>query len=417
MKIIVKENSVGSSYFFRKLEYIARKNFTELKECPACHAEFRDSELSNLYAESFPEQRLTLVGCAVCGHATYKQLPFESDLADFYTKGWDRNTNEQNPSKIKIRSNEKSKWSYASYLNDLKPIRSARILDFGCGRGEGLLYLQKQGYSNISGVEIGEIRAKIARNNLKCTIVTGTIEAAESLAKTHGKFDLILVNHVAEHLLFPRETIGRLINLLECDGQIAISVPYPFSESPVHLPLYFPHLHHYTPQSLQAIFSSFGQNAALWSGSKIQMAVVGSKNLLENKWFIPIVPQQNQKSHIVKLKAFLKRPYIGSAGECTLNYFHPWVSSIKDGGFKKINTMGVFLICARNWVLNKLESHREASYSGWRQLLRVANKVLNSNQTKRIAVGGDAIQISIEDDGSETLSFVMRGSDIMVLDK
>lgn len=417
MKIILKENSVGSSYFLRKLEYIALKNFTKLVECPACHAEFQDSELSNLYAESVPVQRLSLVGCAVCGHATYKQLPFESDLADFYTKGWDRNTNVQNPSKIKIRSNEQSKWSYASYLNDLKPIKTARILDFGCGRGEGLLYLQKQGYSNILGVEIGEIRAEIARNNLKCTIVTGTIEAAESLVKTQGKFDLILVNHVAEHLLFPRETIGRLINLLECDGQIAISVPYPYSESPVHLPLYFPHLHHFTPQSLQAIFSSFGLTASLWTGSKIQMAVVGSKNILENKLFIPIVPQQNQESHKLKLIAFLKRPYIGSTGECTLNYFHPWIFPIEDGGFKKINTMGVFLIGARNWVFNKLESHCEASYPRGRQLLRVINKILNSNLTKRVAVGRDAIQISIEDDASETLSFVIRGCDIMVLDK
>ena len=28
----------------------------------------------------------------------------------------------------------------------------------------------------------------------------------------------------------------------------------------------------------------------------------------------------------------MRKPYIGNAGECTLNYFHPWIYPVKEGG-------------------------------------------------------------------------------------
>lgn len=72
--------------------------------------------------------------------------------------------------------------------------RDARILDVGCGVGEGIGFLRGLGYLNVAGVDISEAM-------VNATAATGAeAYTLEQFASQDSGFDLILFSHVLEHI-------------------------------------------------------------------------------------------------------------------------------------------------------------------------------------------------------------------------
>lgn len=86
-----------------------------------------------------------------------------------------------------------------NYCRYLPQDRSAPILDIGCGTGEFLKYLISRGYSNVSGVDVSK---EMVEHCKKCGIsnVVRAEDTATYLYGNAGKFDLVTMNDVIEHM-------------------------------------------------------------------------------------------------------------------------------------------------------------------------------------------------------------------------
>ena len=94
---------------------------------------------------------------------------------------------------------------YGSYLPQDK---GASILDVGCGNGEFITYLRSKGFTNVAGIDAsGEMVDFCKANGI--TGVSRVTDTTGYLTGNAGKFDLVAMNDVIEHL--PKgDTIGIL---------------------------------------------------------------------------------------------------------------------------------------------------------------------------------------------------------------
>ncbi|MCK5163229.1 MAG: class I SAM-dependent methyltransferase [Desulfobacula sp.] len=115
-------------------------------------------------------------------------------------------------------------WSRIKpYLVDANKMQN--VLDVGCGSGYGLKYLKEQ----LPGIMIHGIEAspgcrEILTEKIGAVLLDSDVDGPW-LHKNKGRFDLIIMRHVVEHLLSPIETLSRLKTALTPGGMIYIAVP------------------------------------------------------------------------------------------------------------------------------------------------------------------------------------------------
>ena len=105
---------------------------------------------------------------------------------------------------------------WLSFLARPVPANGA-ILDVGCGSGATLLALRSCGFVSLRGID-PFIPKPLA-------YAGGVHVDKQRLEDTQGRFDLIIFNHVFEHLDNPTATLNHASRLLADDGQILIRIP------------------------------------------------------------------------------------------------------------------------------------------------------------------------------------------------
>ena len=98
---------------------------------------------------------------------------------------------------------------------------TGRILDLGCGSGLLLSELRAAGFSAIVGVEANDQAAAAGRRQ-GLDIRTGSLESA---AFPDNTFDLVIINHVLEHVPDPTGTLLEIGRLLSVGGLLIGEVP------------------------------------------------------------------------------------------------------------------------------------------------------------------------------------------------
>jgi SAM-dependent methyltransferase len=93
----------------------------------------------------------------------------------------------------------------------------APILDVGCGNGRDLLVLRDCGFRRLRGVDPFIEQSLSYRGEVR-------VEKGQ-LNEVHGKFALIMLNHVFEHLERPIEVLRQAAERLADKGQILLRVP------------------------------------------------------------------------------------------------------------------------------------------------------------------------------------------------
>lgn len=95
------------------------------------------------------------------------------------------------------------------------------LLDVGAGVGI-LLHVARQRGFITHGVEVSEWASAYARDERKLDVVTGTLEDA---AYPDTQFDVVVINHVLEHVPDPLEMLRNARRILKDDGVIVVGVP------------------------------------------------------------------------------------------------------------------------------------------------------------------------------------------------
>lgn len=101
---------------------------------------------------------------------------------------------------------------FRKFFLPLLPVhKEASILDIGCGYGEFLYFLQREGYSNTQGIDLiseqVEAGSALGVSNIQCK------DCREFLVETAQCFDFISAIDVLEHV--PKEQVLELLELVK----------------------------------------------------------------------------------------------------------------------------------------------------------------------------------------------------------
>jgi SAM-dependent methyltransferase len=106
-----------------------------------------------------------------------------------------------------------------AFVRSVRP-PPARLLDFGCGAGAFARWMSEHGY-DVVGLEPYSFGGEVTHGD-RLRFVRAPLEDARP---TLGKFDVITMWHVLEHVRNPVDLLRSLVGLLAPGGVVIVSVP------------------------------------------------------------------------------------------------------------------------------------------------------------------------------------------------
>jgi SAM-dependent methyltransferase len=201
--------------------------------CPICKSEASQEIIPEIsfelpVKEELPTQ-IRILYCPYCNFA-YNTFSSDSSVFDEYYK---RNTND-----FYSDCGFYQRYKYQrDLILSLAGDRPEKVLDFGAGNGRLVSEFKRIGIEAI-GIDVG----------------------TEINTYNAGKYDLIIVSHVLEHLIDPVLQIGFLSELLNEKGMIYVEVPNPanyYNHPSLEFLRYIDRLHinHFSPETMAKIAS------------------------------------------------------------------------------------------------------------------------------------------------------------------
>lgn len=207
-----------------------------MRSCPVCSSNSKhtlmtiDLKLPDQW--SYLPSQFTVTTCRDCGMVYHDSPAIQLDLDQYYLSKYYSSTDigfQQNPSRLN---------DVADYIANHVPHTSS-ILEIGCADGKLIKLLTERGFASV-GIDIGD-------------------EFPDQ------SFDLIIINHVLEHVIDAGDFLYDIESYLEPDGQFYIEVPdatqyYNHIEKPISF-LNFEHLNHFSITTLNHLMGRLGFHA------------------------------------------------------------------------------------------------------------------------------------------------------------
>lgn len=96
-----------------------------------------------------------------------------------------------------------------NYLKHLPKDKKIKILEIACGMGQFLYFLNKEGYKNISGIDLNKKNIEQCKKiGIKNVIKADMYNYISKLS--NNKFDVIIMNDIIEHI--PRERVIKYLS-------------------------------------------------------------------------------------------------------------------------------------------------------------------------------------------------------------
>jgi len=186
-----------------------------------------------------------------------------------------------------ISADDYSDYTLPAYLsNQLGHSKSIKILDFGCGFGQTLEALRKNGYADIEGVDIESSAIEHCRKlGFKCH--DGTKES-NFFEQNAGIYDYVIMGHVLEHL--PKsQMVTQLKNirsLLKSEGKLLLAVPNAQSHTAAYWRYEdFTHNYLFTSGSIYYVLASAGFERIIYLDIDCTAGLSGLKKYIR-KFFL-----------------------------------------------------------------------------------------------------------------------------------
>lgn len=188
--------------------------------------------------------------CTVCGLVQQTRLPSELDLSFYYAHTYRedyKGTVVPKPKHVLRSSNDAI--DRLRFLAEAG-VTSGKMLDIGSGGGE-FAYLAGRAGFEAYGLEPDEGYSDHAKRVFGGNFRCGFLGSAE------GRFDVITIFHVLEHLPDPLGAFAKLHSLLEPSGHLFVEVPWLEARDASPHNIYFrAHIYYFTVDTLTACASS-----------------------------------------------------------------------------------------------------------------------------------------------------------------
>ena len=190
----------------------------------------------------------------------------------------------------------------------LDTVPGNKILDYGCGTGDFLVYAKGKKLE-VFGVEPNPKALNISREKLGFEFITD-----KPIDELNQKFDIITMWHVMEHIPNLFEFLEELKSKLNPGGKIYIAVPNHLSFDAKFYKNYWAaydvprHLWHFSPNSMQKLFNSFG------------MKIEKQYPLWFDSYYVSLLSEKYKKNSLGFLRAIIIGTLSNLAGILSGNY-------------------------------------------------------------------------------------------------
>ncbi|HZM57110.1 MAG TPA: class I SAM-dependent methyltransferase [Acidimicrobiales bacterium] len=192
--------------------------------CPICGSErtrqYRDDVVDLEYFVQ-PPRAFRIQRCDQCSSEFLDPRPTESELPPFYPDDYHAyNENHGAIARLLVEARARSRARlYGKLIHD----PPGRIFDVGTGDCRHFDELRRFLDLECSGIEIQpEIAAKGRARGYD--VLEGTLETAD-LSGHLGRYDVVSMNHILEHVIYPSTMLERARDLLKPGGYVIGQVP------------------------------------------------------------------------------------------------------------------------------------------------------------------------------------------------
>lgn len=230
------------------------------QHCPLCGSHDIEKALATR-DHSISGEHFDLYDCHGCGLRFTQNIPGPEKIGSYY-----QSENYISHSDTKKGIINRLYHAAREYMlrNKQKLVQSLstqrRLLDVGCGTGYFMNHMRQQGYE-VLGVEVDEGARDFGIQHFGLDVRPPSELEAGTLP---GKFDIISMWHVLEHVYEPKLYLQRLHELLADDGVLMIAVPnyqsldgkkYAAHWAAYDVPR---HLWHFSPKTLTNLAQEMG---------------------------------------------------------------------------------------------------------------------------------------------------------------
>ena len=158
----------------------------------------------------------------------YKEKYFKNCPSYSYEKNEDELNLENLDSLIKLQSILEA-HNYSKYCPEIEPKERINLFEIGSGEGHFLNFFKSINLFNVCGIDFSTAQNKY--NFEKDIIFLSSDDPINKFIKDFSyKTDVLVLNHVFEHVPDPEQLLSNLKNVLKKDCLIMITVPNDFSK-------------------------------------------------------------------------------------------------------------------------------------------------------------------------------------------
>lgn len=221
----------------------------EYFNCPLCGK----NETEIIFTKGNLDRELINVICKNCSLVYINPRPTKEEYDNFHKEEFlkQKSITETGQIAPKLKKSELTiKRTIFDFLKEY--LRAGqKVLDIGCGYGTLLDIVKKETGADVYGLELGDLDVKAAKEFYGLDVFHGSLEEFAAKEENWGKFDIVAMHHVLEHLPRPLESLEQIKKLLKSGGLLYIGVPnimnikkrpdiffqiaHPFSYSPYSL--------------------------------------------------------------------------------------------------------------------------------------------------------------------------------------
>lgn len=196
----------------------------ETTRCAACGSSeilpFASAPADYEYAVT-PARHFVFPRCVACGSERLEPTPSEAELLSFYPPGYHAYNDDHGGVAtllVGIRARLRAR-AYAALVGG----RPGALYDVGAGDCRHFTELLRYHPFSCAGIEINPRMAEQGRAR-GFDVDTGTLERAD-LSRHLGRYDIVSMNHVLEHVIDPAEVVRRSFQLLRPGGHLVGQLP------------------------------------------------------------------------------------------------------------------------------------------------------------------------------------------------
>ena len=229
------------------------------RKCPTCNSSKRlfIKNIKFSLFEGHPMQGgYDLIQCKICSFifadtkVTQKELDeYYSNLSKYENKKISTGGGYSNYDRDRLIDT-------AKYLSSVFNDKEIEIVDVGCASGGLLEHLRNEGFKNLTGIDPSISCVNITKYEKGINCFNSSLF---NLDKTFGKYDLIILSHVWEHILDLEAALMSIKKILKPNGYIYVECPNAMNyKNLIHSPFQefnTEHINHFSFSSLNNFFA------------------------------------------------------------------------------------------------------------------------------------------------------------------